>query len=209
MAQEDLKAAVIKSIEAIKANPKVANIFFKATTELVGDVRFPAQLRSSFPLEEEDRQELRGENLGSNPIELLLVALGTCQEIMYSAYASAMGIKLDSIKVDLKGDIDFNCMLGLDEKTPARFTKISFKTNIESNADKETIMSLIDLVEKHCPVMETISANSIIMTIKLNLAEELYIELVNQYHKPMFIKAASIQGVVYAEERREYLGYII
>jgi putative redox protein len=156
MAQEDVKAAVMKSIEAVRANPKAAKIFFKANTELVEDVRCSAQVRSFSPMIIDDRPELGGKNAGPNPVELLLVALGTCQEIMYSAYASVMGIHLDSVKVDLKGDIDLNGMLGLDEKTPAGFTKISFKTNIESNADEETLMNLIEAVEKHCPVMDTI-----------------------------------------------------
>jgi len=156
MAQEDVKAAVIKSIETVKANPAAAKIFFKATTELVEDVRCSAQIRSFSPMIIDDRPELGGKNAGPNPVELLLVALGTCQEIMYSAYASVMGIHLDSVKVDLKGDIDLNGMLGLDENTPAGFTKITFKTNIESNADEETLMNLIEAVEKHCPVMDTI-----------------------------------------------------
>tara|TARA_R110000787_G_scaffold55239_2_gene127646 strand:- start:11057 stop:11458 length:402 start_codon:yes stop_codon:yes gene_type:complete len=99
---------------------------------------------------------LGGKSAGPNPVELVLVALGTCQEIMYAAYASVMGIKLDSVKVALKGDIDLKGMFGLDELTPAGFTKISFVTNIESDADDETLVKLIETVESHCPVMDTL-----------------------------------------------------
>lgn len=156
MGQEDVKAAVMKSIEAIKENPKAANVFFKANTELVEDVRCSAQVGTFSPMVIDERPELGGKNAGPNPVELLLVALGTCQEIMYSAYASVMDIHLDSVKVDLKGDINLNGMLGLDENTPGGFTKITFNTNIESNADEETLLNLIEAVEKHCPVMDTI-----------------------------------------------------
>lgn len=156
MEQEEVKTAVLKSIEAIKANPKAANIFFKANTELIKGVQCSAQVRSFPPIIIDEHPELGGKNAGPNPVELLLVALGTCQEIMYSAYASVMGINLDSVKVDLKGEINLNGMLGLDETTPAGFNKITFKTNIESSADEETLMNLIDAVEKHCPVMDTI-----------------------------------------------------
>ncbi len=156
LAQEDVQAAVMKSIETIKADPKAANVFFKADTELVEGVRCSAQVRDFPPMIVDELPELGGKNTGPNPVELLLVALGTCQEIMYSAYASVMGINLDSVKVTLKGDIDLQGMLGLDEKIPSGFNKISFKTDLESDADEEALMNLIEAVEEHCPVMDTI-----------------------------------------------------
>lgn len=156
MAKEDLKAALTKSTEAIKANPKAANVFFKANTELLEGVRCSAQVRGFPPMIIDEMPQLGGKNAGPNPVELLLVALGTCQEVMYSAYAAVMGIHLDSVKVTLKGDIDLNGMLGLDESTPSGFNKIVFKTDIESDADEETLLDLIEAVEEHCPVMDTI-----------------------------------------------------
>jgi putative redox protein len=195
--------------EDVKAYPKPAKIFFKANTELVENVRYSAQFKSIPPMIIDDRPELEGENSGPNSVELLLVALGTCQEIMYSAYASAMGINLDSVKVDLKGNFDLKSIRGPNEKIPAGFTKISFKTNIESNADEEMLMSLIDAIEEHCPVMNTISTNSIIITIKINLAEGLFMELVHQYHQPMLMKVASVAGENYIEEECENISYII
>lgn len=156
MAQEYVKASVMKSIETIKANPKAAHVFFKVNTKLEEGVRCSAQVRSFSPMIIDEYPILGGHNAGPNPAELLLVALGACQEIMYSAYASVMDINLDSVKVDLKGDIDLNGMFGLNENTTPGFNKISFKTNIESDADEETLMNLIDAVEKHCPVLDTI-----------------------------------------------------
>lgn len=156
MAQEHVKAAMIKAIEGIQANPKAANIFFKANTELVEDVRCSAQVRNFSPMVIDEPPELGGKNAGPNPVELVLVALGTCQEIMYAAYASVMGIKLDSVKVALKGNIDLRGMFGLDENTPAGYTNIIFETNIESDADDETLTKLIETVEAHCPVMDTL-----------------------------------------------------
>lgn len=154
--KEDIKAAVTNTIETIQKNPKAANVFFKANTELVEGVSCTAQI-GNFPLlVVDEKPEMGGKNTSPNPVELLLVALGTCQEIMYSTYASMMGVNLDSVKVSLKGDIDLKGMLGLDENTPSGFNKISFKTNIESDADEETLINLIEAVEEHCPVMDTL-----------------------------------------------------
>jgi len=156
MAQEDVKAAMLKAIGGIQANPKSANIFFKANTEWVEDVRCSAQIRDFSPMTIDEPPELGGKNAGPNPVELVLVALGTCQEIMYAAYASVMDVKLESVKVSLKGDINLNGMFGLDNTTPAGYTKVTFETNIESDADDETLKKLIETVESHCPVMDTL-----------------------------------------------------
>jgi len=101
--------------------------------------------------------ELAGKNAGPSPVELVLVALGTCQEIVYSAYASVMGIELISVKVDVKGKLDLKGLFGLDKSVPAGFKNISFVTSIESPADEESIRALIETVETHCPVMDILN----------------------------------------------------
>lgn len=156
LAKEEVKAAVLDNIEAISANPKAASVFFEASTELLEGVQCSAQVRDFPSMIIDELPGLGGKNAGPNPVELLLVAMGTCQEVMYSAYASVMGINLESVKVTLKGDMDLKGMLGLDENIPSGYNKISFKTSIQSDADEETLMSLIAAVEDHCPVMDTI-----------------------------------------------------
>lgn len=174
MAQEDVKAAMMKAIEGIQANPKAANIFFKANTEWVEDVRCSAQIRDFSPMTIDEPPELGGKNAGPNPVELILVALGTCQEIMYSAYASVMGVELKSVKVALRGDIDLKGMFGLDENSPSGYTKINFETNIESDADDETLTKLIETVEAHCPVMDTLLREIAINGVAKVNGKELY-----------------------------------
>lgn len=174
MSQQDVKAAMMKSIEAIQANPKAASVFFKATTQWEEDVRCTGQVRSFAPMVIDEPPELGGKNAGPNPVELLLVALGTCQEIMYSAYASVMGVKLDSVKVSLKGDIDLRGLFGLDENIPAGYTKITFEANIESDADEETLKTLIETVEAHCPVMDTLTREMAIFGVAKVNGKELY-----------------------------------
>jgi OsmC-like protein len=49
---------------------------------------------------------LGGTDAGPNPVELVLAALATCQEITYRAYATALGIPLESVSVRLEGLLD-------------------------------------------------------------------------------------------------------
>lgn len=156
MSQETVKKALQQTIEAITKNPKCSKAVFRASTELVEDVRCSVAVREFEPMTVDEPAELGGTNQAANPVELVLGALGTCQEIMYAAYASVMGIKLDSVKVDVKGYLDLKGLFAMDETVPAGFTKICYETTLESPADKETLEKLVAVVESHCPVLDTL-----------------------------------------------------
>lgn len=89
-------------------------------------------------------------------MELLLVALGSCQEIMYAAMAAMMGIKLNEVKVNLKGSLDLKGLFGMDPAIPAGYQKITFETFLSSSAPEEDLRKLIEAVERHCPVLDTL-----------------------------------------------------
>ncbi|NQZ54344.1 MAG: OsmC family protein [Piscirickettsiaceae bacterium] len=154
MSQENVKAAMMKLIGGIQENPESSQVFFKADTEWVEDVRCTAQVRDFPAITIDEPPVLGGQDAGVNPVELVLVALGTCQEIMYSAYASVMDIPLTSVKVSVKGDLDLKGLFGLDENVPAGYTQVTYTTTIESPADDATLVQLVQTAESHCPVLD-------------------------------------------------------
>jgi putative redox protein len=83
--------------------------------------------------------------------------LGTCQEIMYAAYASFMGVKLDECKVDVKGYLDLRGLLSVDPSIPPGYQKIAYETKISSSADEALLLKLVEIVESHCPVMDILA----------------------------------------------------
>ncbi len=157
MSQETVKQALLGTIEAIKKNPKSSAVVFRAATELVEDVRCSAKIRDFDLMQVDEPAELGGKNVAPNPVELVLAALGTCQEIMYSAYASVMDIPLSKVSVDVKGYLDLKGLFGMDTSIPPGFRKICYETKIESPADSETISKLVQVVESHCPVYDTLT----------------------------------------------------
>jgi uncharacterized OsmC-like protein len=157
MASDTVKQALSRMMEALKQNPTMANVVFRAQTRLEENVRCTAKVRDFDPMTIDEPPELGGANAGMNPVELLLVSLGTCQEIAYAAYASLMGIELEEVRVDLKGHLDLHGLFGLDENIPAGYRDIHFETNIKSREDPEKIKQLVDLVESHCPVLDTLT----------------------------------------------------
>lgn len=156
MSQEMLKAALVQTIEGLKANPEASKVIFRATTQLEEGVRCSANVRDFPTMIIDEPPELGGADAGMNPVELVLVALGTCQEIMYAAYASVMGIPLESVSVDIKGYIDLKGLFGLAEGVPAGYDELRYETNIVSTGSAEEISQLAQTVETHCPVLDTL-----------------------------------------------------
>jgi len=157
MSQAQVKDALLNTINNIKENPATSNVVFRAETKWEEDVRCSVNIRDFPAFTIDEPPELGGQDSASNPVELVLGALGACQEIMYSAYASVMDIKLDSVQVDVRGYLDLKGLFGMDEEIPAGFKRVSFDTKIVSDADETALMELINTVENHCPVLDILT----------------------------------------------------
>lgn len=156
MSQESLKQALGRTVQAIQDNPVMSRVVFEARTALVEDVRCTGNVRDFAPIVVDEPPELGGQDKGANPVELLLVSLGACQEIMYSAMAAMMGIRLDEVKVDLKGTLDLKGLFGMDPAIPPGYQKITYETTLKSPASEEELRKLVEAVESHCPVLDTL-----------------------------------------------------
>lgn len=145
-------AAVSEQLKVLPSDK--AAIGFRAETELVEGVLTRAKIRD-FILEIDEPPSLGGTDKGPNPVELILAALGTCQEIVYSAYAAVLGIELKSVKVKVEGKLDPRGLFNVADVSPG-FLKIQYETEIESPAAPSRIKGLVDAVESHCPVLDTL-----------------------------------------------------
>jgi len=98
-----------------------------------------------------------GKDEGPSPVELILAALATCQEITYKAFATASGINIESVSVNLTGTLDLHGFLALNKNTRPGFQHISGTVDIKSSSPKTEIDKLIDTVNTHCPVLDILS----------------------------------------------------
>lgn len=153
---DTIKTSLENLIATVKKNPQLANSVFRASTYSENpSLTVRSEIRG-FAVPIDEPRELGGNDTAPNPVELLLAALGGCQEIVYRAFAAVLGIEINSIEVHAKGYLDLHGFLGLAD-VPAGFTNISFTTRIVSSASSESIRQLVALVEKHCPVQDTIA----------------------------------------------------
>ena len=93
-----LKQLISDTQSAFRTDPDKAKVTFNSSSRLTQGFRSEVSIRQ-HRLAADEPPALGGADSGPNPVELILAALGTCQEITYRAYATAMGIPLESVSV--------------------------------------------------------------------------------------------------------------
>lgn len=152
---QEIKQALVELIETVSNKPQFANSVFRASTFSEQDSLVVRSQIRGFNMTMDEPLELGGTDTGPNPVEVLLAALGSCQEIVYRAYAAIMGLEIERIEVHAKGYLDLRGLLGLAE-VPAGFSQVSFTTLVVSDEPEEKIRELAEKVETHCPVMDSL-----------------------------------------------------
>ena len=107
----------------------------------------------TFTVQLDEPKELGGADTGPNPVEAVLAALGSCQAIVYRAYANALGLEIDRVEVDARGHLDVRGFLNL-APVPAGFERVTFTTRVVSPEPAEKIAALEKLVAERCPVLD-------------------------------------------------------
>ncbi len=151
--QVDRLGTVIEQLRTDLGNapdPPIAT--FAASTSLVDEYRTEVRIRE-FTLEVDEPPLIGGTDTGPTPVELVLAALGTCQEIVYATYARVLGIPLDGVAVNAEGRLDLRGFFGVAD-VPAGFQDVTFTVDITSPASAEDVTRLVAAVNAHCPVLD-------------------------------------------------------
>lgn len=152
---QEIQHAIGQLVETISKKPQVATSVFRSSSYSEADnFAVRSQIRG-FSTVMDEPLELGGSDSGPNPVEMLLAALGACQEIVYRAYAAMMGLKIERIEVHAKGYLDLRGLLNLAD-VPSGFSQVFFTTKLISDEPEEKLRQLAEMVEKHCPVMDSL-----------------------------------------------------
>ena len=95
-----------------------------------------------------------GMELGPSGPESLCGALANCLGHVYLINAALMNIPLDSLYLEVTGDLDYRVVADLID-TP-QVQNFTYAVHIESPASAEDIQRLHDAVDKKCPVTNSI-----------------------------------------------------
>ncbi len=150
---ESFKTVFTTTQSALRDDPAQAAAVFAASTRQIDGLRSEAAVRD-FRLTVDEPAQLGGKDAGPNPVELVLAALGTCQEITYRLYADTLGIPLNSVAVEVEGLLDLRGFFGVDDAVRPGYRDIRAKVTIDSPASADDIQRLRATVDRHCPVLD-------------------------------------------------------
>ena len=117
---QKLKTIIVYTQANFQINPDQALATFTVESSLAEGLHSVATVRDFAPLDIDEPLALGGTDQGPNPVEVILAALGSCQEITYRAYATALNIPLDGVSVKLEGDLDLRGFLAVDDTVRSR-----------------------------------------------------------------------------------------
>ena len=157
---------------ALGADPAQASAIFTAETRQLDGLHSEALIRA-FRLDVDEPAALGGQDKGPNPVELILAALGACQEITYRLYADTLGIPLDRVSVSVSGRLDLRGFFAVDEGVRPGFKDISATVKIDSPAPADEIERLRATVDRRCPVLDILRSVTPVKTrIELSAAAQ-------------------------------------
>ena len=93
--------------------------------------------------------ELLGADSAPNPQELLMAAFNACITVGYVAGAAVRGIKLDSVEIVTRGQLDLRGFLGLSEHIVPGYEKLEYEVTIKGDGSPS------DFEEIHANVIRT------------------------------------------------------
>jgi uncharacterized OsmC-like protein len=162
--QVDL-ASIGDLVDKIRREPQRAKTQWKAEVRWTGGFRSDSRCRDFAPVQSDEPAGLGGTNTAPNPVEQLLAALGNCLAVGYAANASAAGIEIRSLQIDLEGGIDLRAFLGLGGDN-AGYESIRVGVRLDADATPEQIQALHQKVVGSSPVGQTLS-RGVPLTIEL------------------------------------------
>ena len=89
--------------------------------------------------------------------DMLLEALVACAGVTLKAVATALEIPLKGGVVKAEGDLDFRGTLGVAKDAPVGFRAIRLAFELESDAPKDKLDTLLKLTERYCVVFQTLN----------------------------------------------------
>ena len=157
------------TIEAVKADPKVASFKFRIENRWIdgGQNRTEVQQfsaggneiqhKNDLVLEADEPDVLLGTDRAANPVEHLLHALAACVTTSMVYHAAARGIAVEEVESSLEGDLDLRGFLGLAPSVRKGYQQIRLKLRIKADVTDQELRDLAALGPNFSPVFDSIT----------------------------------------------------
>jgi uncharacterized OsmC-like protein len=154
------------TIAAVEENPEAGKVTWRGHVAWDGHFGLDAHadeieqlgqvIKRRFTLRGDHPPELLGENTGLSAVETLLAALGSCIAGTYAAHATARGVKLDELEVEIESTTDLNGFLQL-APTRAGLQGVKATLRVKADADDSTLDEIRRVVTQASPVYDSVA----------------------------------------------------
>jgi uncharacterized OsmC-like protein len=139
-----------------KRDPESGRKDFGARVEWIDGYRTEARLGHYEAFPGDEPKELAGSATGPTPEEMLLGAVGQCLIVGLAGSASARGIRIDSLSVEVEGTVNLTAAYGVQEGNPG-FDGIKIRVNLDADADRDQLEQLLDDAVRLAPIPNTVA----------------------------------------------------
>lgn len=164
-------------LENIKKQPEMAKATFSVRSEWNRGFRIKSKCKPiKMGTNEASRTNINtivhdfppqfsGKDSGPTVCESCMASVGACIAQTIALHASAMGIHLDSIKIDIEGDVDVRGFTGLSHMVRPGAQQIRVGIDIKSRtATKEQMQKLHEIGTRLSPAVDTLMNGTFIQT---------------------------------------------
>lgn len=128
-----------------------------------GDMRVEGQTKNHTLIIDQPAN-MGGGDAGPNPLEYLLVALGSCLGTVAAIVAKQEGIKLEGFSLEIEGDYDLDFLMGKTQDGDGGFLEIRQSVFIDADLTDEEKTAFFGKVHSRCPVTGSLLNETRIMT---------------------------------------------
>ncbi|HWQ11810.1 MAG TPA: OsmC family protein [Roseiflexaceae bacterium] len=156
MNADDLRALQAPLKDRYRAEPEAALITLKAEGRLGEGITCKVSTGRAL-VEAGLHPATGGDGLHVCSGDMLLEALVACAGVTLGAVATAIGVEVRGGTVHAEGDLDFRGTLGVSKEAPVGFRAIRLRFELDTDADREKLDTLLRLTERYCVVFQTLS----------------------------------------------------
>ena len=163
MAQVKLNNLDIEKIQALvketQENPEtwkeMASSAWQARTQWVGGLQHSAYARDLPPTTLDEPELVAGGNRGMSPHETIMAAVGACVATGFVVQATARGVKIESLEVNVEGGLNLPVFFGLAEGNPG-YDSMNVTVYANTDAAPEILQEIYDIAVNKSPVLNTV-----------------------------------------------------
>lgn len=102
-------------------------------------------------------EQVGGNAAGPTPGVFGRAALGSCLAIGYMMRASAMGVPIAGLEVEVQADYDDGVLFGTVEAVPPGYLEVRYTVTVDSEAPEQDILRVLDEADNHSPYLDVFS----------------------------------------------------